>query len=67
MALICCTVAFVFQLDSSLLDVHVLMAVQLLVDSVRATNRLLLHHLYQHLLLDFRIWCSTQFPVRIGM
>ena len=36
MVLMCCTLVFVFQLDSSLLDVHVLMAVQLLVDSVQA-------------------------------
>ncbi len=58
--------ALLQKVEPSLLDINVLMAVQLLVDAVAATNQTLLHHIYQYLLFDFRVWSKTDFPVRIG-
>lgn len=49
-----------------MIDVHVLMAVQLLVETAATTNTLLLHQLYQFVLFDFRVWSRSDFPVRIG-
>uniref|UniRef100_T1J5I8 BEACH domain-containing protein n=1 Tax=Strigamia maritima TaxID=126957 RepID=T1J5I8_STRMM len=57
--------------------VHVLMAVQLLVESLGVgghnggdggdtTAHGLLRALYQHVLFNFRIWNKSDFPVRIG-
>ncbi|XP_064646322.1 neurobeachin-like protein 1 isoform X2 [Lineus longissimus] len=54
------------KVGPSLVDVHVLMAVQLLVEAIMHTNKTLLHHVYQYLLFDFRIWSKSDFPVRIG-
>ena len=55
-----------FQVDRSQVDVHVLMAIQLLVETVTEINKTLLYHIYQYLLFDFRIWSNSLFPVRIG-
>ena len=43
------------------------MAVQLLVEATAPTNKVMLNHLYQYVLFDFRIWSRSDFPVRIGM
>ncbi|XP_053323151.1 neurobeachin-like protein 2 isoform X2 [Spea bombifrons] len=49
------------------LDMNVLMASQMLMDQMASEGPgLLLHHLYQHLLFDFRIWSSSDFAVRLG-
>ncbi|KAM4705340.1 neurobeachin-like protein 2 [Rhinophrynus dorsalis] len=49
------------------MDMNVLMASQMLMDQVSSEGHsLLLHHLYQHLLFDFRIWCNSDFAVRLG-
>ncbi|XP_063308911.1 neurobeachin-like protein 2 isoform X7 [Pelobates fuscus] len=49
------------------LDMNVLMASQMLMDQISSEGHsLLLHHFYQHLLFDFRIWSSSDFAVRIG-
>lgn len=57
---------FILQVNSKLIDVNVLMAVQLLVEATASTNRTMLNHLYQYILFDFRIWSRSDFPVRIG-
>uniref|UniRef100_A0A8C3EXT2 Neurobeachin like 1 n=1 Tax=Corvus moneduloides TaxID=1196302 RepID=A0A8C3EXT2_CORMO len=50
-----------------LMDVNVLMAVQLLIEQVSVEkNTQLLQQMYQHLLFDFSIWNSGDFPFRIG-
>ncbi|GAB1600529.1 neurobeachin-like protein 1 isoform X2 [Argonauta hians] len=55
------------KVNAELIDVHVLMAVQFLVEAAAATtNTMLLHHLYQFILFDFRVWSRSDFPVRIG-
>ncbi len=54
------------QVDRSHIDVHLLMAIQLLVEAVAEINKTLLYHIYQFLLFDFRIWSNSLFPVRIG-
>ncbi|KAF4524181.1 hypothetical protein B566_EDAN013927 [Ephemera danica] len=49
-----------------LIDVHVLMAVQLLVEMARDTpNQLLLRALHHHILFNFHIWARSQFHIRI--
>lgn len=49
------------------MDVNVLMAVQLLIEQVSVEkNTQLLQQMYQHLLFDFSIWNSGDFPFRIG-
>ncbi|KAM4688208.1 neurobeachin-like protein 2 [Discoglossus pictus] len=49
------------------MDMNVLMASQMLMDQVLSEGHsLLLHHLYQHLLFDFRIWSNSDFAVRFG-
>lgn len=49
------------------MDVNVLMAVQLLIEQVSVEkNMQLLQQMYQHLLFDFSIWNSGDFPFRIG-
>uniref|UniRef100_A0A803VVA4 Neurobeachin like 1 n=1 Tax=Ficedula albicollis TaxID=59894 RepID=A0A803VVA4_FICAL len=50
-----------------LMDVNVLMAVQLLIEQVSVEkNMQLLQQMYHHLLFDFSIWNSGDFPFRIG-
>ncbi|CAI9726854.1 1 isoform X1 [Octopus vulgaris] len=58
--------ALLQKVNSELIDVHVLMAVQLLVEAAATTNTMLLRHLYQFILFDFRVWSRSDFPVRIG-
>lgn len=58
--------ALLQRVDPSLIDVNVLMAIQLLVDNVASSCVSLLHHVYQYLLFDFRIWSKSDFPVQIG-
>ncbi|XP_055956982.1 neurobeachin-like protein 1 [Patella vulgata] len=58
--------ALLQKVDPKLIDVHVLMAVQLLKDAFMQANKQLLYHLYQYILFDFRIWSKSDFPVRIG-
>lgn len=49
------------------MDVNVLMAVQLLIEQVSVEkNMQLLQQMYHHLLFDFSIWNSGDFPFRIG-
>ncbi|KAL4217498.1 Neurobeachin-like protein 1 [Mactra antiquata] len=58
--------ALLQKVNSKLIDVNVLMAVQLLVEATAASNKLMLHHIYQCIMFDFRIWSRSDFPVRIG-
>ncbi|XP_053386541.1 neurobeachin-like protein 1 [Mercenaria mercenaria] len=58
--------ALLQKVNCKLIDVNVLMAVQLLVEATASTNRTMLHHMYQYILFDFRIWSRSDFPVRIG-
>ncbi|XP_078323505.1 neurobeachin-like protein 1 isoform X4 [Crassostrea virginica] len=58
--------ALLQKVNSRLIDVNVLMSVQLLVETTASVNPTLLNMLYQYLLFDFRIWSSSEFPVRIG-
>ena len=55
------------KVHPSLMDVQVLMAVQLLIEFARDfPDQSLLQNIYQHILFDMRIWCRSQFHVRIG-
>ncbi|XP_011847880.1 PREDICTED: neurobeachin-like protein 1 [Mandrillus leucophaeus] len=55
------------KVPSTLMDVNVLMAVQLLIEQVSLEkNMQLLQQMYQYLLFDFRIWNRGDFPFRIG-
>ncbi|XP_028924584.1 neurobeachin-like protein 1 isoform X1 [Ornithorhynchus anatinus] len=59
--------ALLQKVPSSLMDVNVLVAVQLLIEQVSVEkNMQLLQQMYQHLLFDFRIWNRGDFPFRIG-
>ncbi|XP_074640856.1 neurobeachin-like protein 1 isoform X2 [Tubulanus polymorphus] len=58
--------ALLQKVDPRLIDVHVLMASQLLVEAVAHCNKPLLYSIYQYLLFDFRIWSRSEFPVKIG-
>uniref|UniRef100_A0A8C2TX36 Neurobeachin-like protein 2 n=1 Tax=Coturnix japonica TaxID=93934 RepID=A0A8C2TX36_COTJA len=59
--------ALLQKVPSILMDVNVLMAVQLLIEQVSVEKNLqLLQQMYQHLLFDFSIWNSGDFPFRIG-
>lgn len=58
--------ALLQNLDPCLVDVHVLMALQLLIESVTHNNTQLLRNIHQYLLFDFRLWSKSDFPVRIG-
>ncbi|CAG2206968.1 NEBL1_2 [Mytilus edulis] len=58
--------AILQKVNCKLIDVHVLMSAQLLVDMATTTSRTLLQHLYQYILFDFRIWSKSHFPIRIG-
>lgn len=54
-------------MPASLIDVQVLMAVQLLVEFARdIQDPLFLQNMYQYVLFDMRIWCRSEFHVRIG-
>ncbi|KAL5005989.1 hypothetical protein ScPMuIL_017147 [Solemya velum] len=54
--------ALLQKVNPKLIDVNVLMAVQLMVDSVVHVNRTMLNHLYQYILFDFRVWSKSDFP-----
>ncbi|XP_023565929.1 neurobeachin-like protein 1 [Octodon degus] len=55
------------KVPSTLMDVNVLMAVQLLIEQISLEkNVLLLQQMYQYLLFDFRVWNRGDFPFRIG-
>ncbi|XP_066543971.1 neurobeachin-like protein 1 isoform X1 [Amia ocellicauda] len=55
------------KLPSSLVDVNVLVAVQLLIEQVTVEKNLpLLQQLCHHLLFNFSIWNQGDFPLRIG-
>uniref|UniRef100_A0A674HGY2 Neurobeachin-like protein 2 n=1 Tax=Taeniopygia guttata TaxID=59729 RepID=A0A674HGY2_TAEGU len=59
--------ALLQKVPSILMDVNVLMAVQLLIEQVSVEkNMQLLQQMYRHLLFDFSIWNSGDFPFRIG-
>uniref|UniRef100_A0A663LW83 Neurobeachin like 1 n=1 Tax=Athene cunicularia TaxID=194338 RepID=A0A663LW83_ATHCN len=59
--------ALLQKVPSNLMDVNVLMAVQLLIEQVSVEKNVqLLQQMYQHLLFDFSIWNSGDFPFRIG-
>ncbi|KAM5229140.1 neurobeachin-like protein 1 isoform 2-T2 [Ctenodactylus gundi] len=62
------TLSFLLQkMPSTLMDVNVLMAIQLLIEQVSLEkNILLLQQMYQYLLFDFRIWNRGDFPFQIG-
>lgn len=58
------------ECDPKIFDVHVLMSVQTLIESIHNeiphTNMDLLHILYTDLIFDFRIWSRAQFQIIIG-
>ncbi|XP_010218713.1 PREDICTED: neurobeachin-like protein 1 [Tinamus guttatus] len=59
--------ALLQKVPRNLMDVNVLMAVQLLIEQVSVEkNMQLLQQMYHHLLFDFSIWNSGDFPYRIG-
>uniref|UniRef100_A0A669D9I1 Neurobeachin-like protein 2 n=1 Tax=Oreochromis niloticus TaxID=8128 RepID=A0A669D9I1_ORENI len=56
--------AMLSKVSGSMMDMNVLMACQLLLEQVVSEgNSLLLQHLYQHLLFNFRIWTKSHFAV----
>ncbi|XP_067013553.2 neurobeachin-like protein 1 [Anabrus simplex] len=59
--------ALLMKTKRELIDVNVLMAVQLLVETARdVPNVPLLRSLYQHILFNFKIWSRSQFHIMIG-
>uniref|UniRef100_A0A8C4XCF7 Neurobeachin-like protein 2 n=1 Tax=Erpetoichthys calabaricus TaxID=27687 RepID=A0A8C4XCF7_ERPCA len=59
--------ALLQKMPSTLLDMNVLMACQVLMEQAsNEGNSMLLQHLYQHILFDFRIWSQSDFAVRLG-
>ncbi|XP_058230531.1 neurobeachin-like protein 2 isoform X2 [Hemibagrus wyckioides] len=59
--------AMLSKVPSTMMDMSVLMACQLLLEQVSSEgNSTLLSQLYQHLLLDFRIWSHCHFAVCLG-
>ncbi|KAI4887748.1 hypothetical protein NFI96_031408 [Prochilodus magdalenae] len=59
--------AMLSKVPSSMMDMSVLMACQLLLEQVSSEgNSALLSQLYQHLLFDFRIWSHCHFAVCLG-
>ncbi|XP_060777738.1 neurobeachin-like protein 2 isoform X2 [Neoarius graeffei] len=59
--------AMLSKVPSTMMDMSVLMACQLLLDQVSSDdNSALLSQLYQHLLFDFRIWSHCHFAVCLG-
>lgn len=58
------------QCSSSLIDVHVLMSVQLLIESIQnqmpTPNIELLQSFYTNIVFNFKIWSKTQFQITIG-
>uniref|UniRef100_A0AAX7UN54 Neurobeachin-like protein 2 n=1 Tax=Astatotilapia calliptera TaxID=8154 RepID=A0AAX7UN54_ASTCA len=56
--------AMLSKVPGSMMDMNVLIACQLLLEQVfNEGNSLLLQHLYQHLLFNFRIWTKSHFAV----
>ncbi|KAM9488840.1 neurobeachin-like protein 2 isoform 2-T2 [Clarias gariepinus] len=59
--------AMLGKVPSTMMDMSVLMACQLLLEQVSSDgNSTLLSQLYQHLLFDFRIWSHCHFAVCLG-
>ncbi|XP_018596219.2 neurobeachin-like protein 2 isoform X1 [Scleropages formosus] len=59
--------AMLQKVPSSMMDMSVLMACQLLLEQVSSEgNGVLLSQLYQHLLFDFRVWSNSHFAVRLS-
>ncbi|KAB5586981.1 hypothetical protein PHYPO_G00007710 [Pangasianodon hypophthalmus] len=59
--------AMLSKVPSTMMDMSVLMACQLLLEQVSSDgNSTLLSLLYQHLLFDFRIWSHCHFAVCLG-
>ena len=59
--------SLLIKAKSSLIDVNVLMAAQLLVELAHASkDSKLLSQIYQFVLFDFRIWARSEFHVQIG-
>ncbi|XP_060726425.1 neurobeachin-like protein 2 isoform X5 [Tachysurus vachellii] len=59
--------AMLSKVPSTMMDMSVLMACQLLLEQVSSEgNTTLLSQLYQHLLFDFRIWGHSHFAVCLG-
>ncbi|XP_040571294.2 LOW QUALITY PROTEIN: neurobeachin-like protein 1 [Lepeophtheirus salmonis] len=59
--------ALIQKADSSLIDVNVLMACQLLVEMATCSqNPKLLSAVHQSILFDFKIWSKSEFTVQIG-
>lgn len=54
------------QVDARHINVEVLSAVQLLVETVASTSRDLLGQIYEHLVFDFGIWTRAKFHTEIG-
>ena len=56
------------KMDSQLLDVDVLFALESLVEAAQGSQVWisLLSDVYQHLLFNFRIWVKAEFTVRLG-
>ncbi|XP_076368453.1 neurobeachin-like protein 1 [Tachypleus tridentatus] len=60
--------ALMQKIPSSLVDVNLLMATQLLVEGAASCEKSaeLLQSIYRYILFDFAIWSKGTFPVRIG-
>ncbi|KAM8788211.1 neurobeachin-like protein 1 [Rhynchonycteris naso] len=59
--------ALVQKVPSTLIDVNVLIAIQLLIEHVSLEkNMQLLQQMYQYVLFDFHIWNHGDFPFQIG-
>uniref|UniRef100_A0A1B0DMF1 DUF4704 domain-containing protein n=1 Tax=Phlebotomus papatasi TaxID=29031 RepID=A0A1B0DMF1_PHLPP len=62
--------SMVTQCDPTLLDVHVLVALQILIETVQQKHDgdsvPILDALYEHLLFNFRIWSRASFQIIIG-
>uniref|UniRef100_A0A336KCC2 CSON006833 protein n=1 Tax=Culicoides sonorensis TaxID=179676 RepID=A0A336KCC2_CULSO len=62
--------SLLMKCDKNLFDVHVLMAMQLLIEAIQndmpVANLDLLHTFYRDIVFDFRIWARTQFQIIIG-
>lgn len=62
--------SLLMKCDANLFDVHILMAMQLLIETIQndmpVANMDLLHTMYRDIVFDFRIWARTQFQIIIG-
>ena len=54
------------QVDVKHINVEMLSAVQLLVETVTSTSGDLLGQVYEHLIFDFGIWTRAKFHTQIG-